>query len=288
MTDEPIPSLVQARRLLQQSGLRAKKRLGQHFLVDKSVLGKIIHAAELSPEDVVVEVGPGLGVLTSALAQKAGKVIAVELDNELAERLKDRMISHPNVHVVNADILRVDLSQLLGPDTGYKVVANLPYYITSPILRYFMENPVKPSLMVVMLQKEVAESIAARFGKMSLLSVSLHVYSRPKVVAKVPARSFYPQPKVDSAVVRFDVLPEPAVKVADVDGFFDVVRRGFSTPRKQLRNSLANGYGVKPAEIEPLLEHAEINPQRRAETLSLEEWYRLYKAVAAKKDMAKC
>ncbi|MBM3182684.1 MAG: ribosomal RNA small subunit methyltransferase A [Chloroflexi bacterium] len=283
-----IDSSSQVKRLLRQAGLKAKKRLGQHFLVDRSVLGKIIHAAELSPQDTVVEVGPGLGVLTSALAQKAGKVIAVELDAEMAERLKERMLSQPNVQLVNADILKVDLPHLIGPDTCYKVVANLPYYITSPILRYFMENQMKPSLMVVMVQKEVAESIVARSGKMSLLAVSLHVYSRPIVVARVPARSFYPQPKVDSAVVRFDILPEPAIKVADMDGFFDVVRRGFSAPRKQLRNSLANGYGVKPAKIDPLLEHARIEPQRRAETLSLEEWGRLYKSVAAEEDMGKC
>ncbi|MBM3148889.1 MAG: ribosomal RNA small subunit methyltransferase A, partial [Chloroflexi bacterium] len=270
MPTKRIGSSSQVRRLLRETGLRAKKRLGQHFLVDKSVLGKIINAAELSLQDVVVEVGPGLGVLTSALAQKAGKVIAVELDAELAERLRDRMLSQPNVEVVNADILKVDLVQLIGLGTVYKVVANLPYYITSPILRYFMENRLKPSLMVVMVQKEVAESIVARSGKMSLLAVSLHVYSSPKVVTRVPARSFYPQPKVDSAVVRFDILPEPAIKVADMDGFFDVVRRGFSAPRKQLRNSLANGYGVKPAEIEPLLGRAEIEPQRRAETLSLD------------------
>jgi len=283
-----IGSSSQVRRLLRETGLRAKKRLGQHFLVDKSVLGKIINAAELSLQDVVVEVGPGLGVLTSALAQKAGKVIAVELDAELAERLRDRMLSQPNVEVVNADILKVDLVQLIGLGTVYKVVANLPYYITSPILRYFMENRLKPSLMVVMVQKEVAESIVARSGKMSLLAVSLHVYSSPKVVTRVPARSFYPQPKVDSAVVRFDILPEPAIKVADMDGFFDVVRRGFSAPRKQLRNSLANGYGVKPAEIEPLLGRAGVEPQRRAETLSLDEWGRLYKAVATAKDVSKC
>lgn len=267
--------------LLRQSGLKAKKRLGQHFLIDRSVLETILRAAKLLPEDVVVEVGPGLGVLTAALAREAGKVIAVELDSELTVLLKEKLSSQANAEVVNADILKVDLSQLLGRSTQYKVVANLPYYITSPILRYFMENPLKPSLMVMMLQKEVAEAIVARSGKMSILAVSLQVYSKPEIIARVPANSFYPRPKVDSAIVRFDVLPEPAVKVADMAGFFDVVRRGFSSPRKQLRNSLANGYGVKPAEVDPLFEHAGIDSRRRAETLSLEEWAGLYRAVVA-------
>jgi 16S rRNA (adenine1518-N6/adenine1519-N6)-dimethyltransferase len=287
-TQQVTPS-SQARKLLRQSGLRAKKRLGQHFLIDRSVLGKILRAAELSPEDVVVEVGPGLGILTTALAQKAGRVVAIELDGELASLLKKKVASHPNVEVVNAGILEVDLPQLLGAGTHYKVVANLPYYITSPILRYFMENTLKPTLMVVMVQKEVAEAMVARSGKMSLLAVSLHVYSNPKMIAKVQARSFHPRPKVDSAIVRFNVLPEPAVRVDDIDGFFDVVRRGFSSPRKQLRNSLANGYGVKPAEIDELWEQAKISPQRRAETLSLEEWANLYRAaVVLGKDKGRC
>ena len=164
------------------------------------------------------------------------------------------------------------------------MVANLPYYITSPILRYFVEASPQPSLMVVMVQKEVAEAIIASPGKMSLLSVSLQVYSRPRIVSYVPSQSFYPPPKVDSAIVRFDMLPEPAVKVADIDGFFQTVRCGFSTPRKQLRNSLAHGLGVKPTEVVSFLERANIEPRRRAETLDLEEWAALYEVVAASRE----
>jgi len=283
-----LPS-VEVKRLLRQSGLKAKKGLGQHFLIDEKALETIVIAAELSPEDIVIEVGPGLGVLTIELARRAGKVIAVELDTKLASLLKRRLASLPNVNIVNADILKVSPTQLLGEENNYKVVANLPYYVTSPILRYFVEASPKPSSMVVMVQKEVGIAIAASLGKMSLLAVSLQVYSKPKIISYVSSQSFYPPPKVDSAIVRFDLFPEPAVKIADIDGFFEVVRCGFSSPRKQLRNSLAHGLEVKPAEVGLLLEKARIEPQRRAETLSLEEWARLYEVLAAsKKDRALC
>jgi len=269
------------RKLLRQSGVTARKRLGQHFLVDETTLETIVDAAELSPEDIVIEVGPGLGVLTSELARRVKRVIAVELDTKLALFLKRRLVSLPNVNVINADILKVSPSHLLGENNEYKVVANLPYYITSPILRYFVEAFPKPSLMVVMVQKEVGEAIVANPGKMSLLAVSLQLYSEPRIVSYVPAQSFYPSPKVDSAIMRFDLLSEPAVKVADIDGFFEVVRCGFSLPRKQLRNSLAQRMKAKPSEVALLLEEARIEPQRRAGTLSLEEWARLYEVLAA-------
>lgn len=281
MPDKETPPSVQVGKLLRQSGIRPKKRLGQHFLIDEAILDTIVVAAELSPEDIVIEIGPGLGVLTAELARGAGKVIAVELDTRLASLLKHRLASLANVDVINADILKVSPSQLLETKSDYKVVANLPYYITSPILRRFVEASLKPSLMVVMVQKEVGNAIVAGPGKMSLLAVSLQVYSKPKIVSYVSSQSFYPPPKVDSAIVRFDLLPEPAVKVADINGFFQVVKCGFTSPRKQLHNSLAQGMGVKPAEVALLLERAGIESQRRAETLSLEEWARLYEVWAA-------
>ncbi len=274
---ETLPS-TQVKKLLRQSGLKAKKSLGQNFLVDEAVLSVIVEAAELSPEDLVIEVGPGLGVLTVELARHAGNVLAVELDTKLASLLRSRLSSLANLRVVNADVLKLNLSQLLEGGNKYKVVANLPYYITSPVLRYFVEASPKPSLMVVMLQKEVGEAIVAEPGKMSLLAVSLQVYSRPRIISHVPSRCFYPQPKVDSVVLRLDMLPSPAVDVADIDEFFEVVRCGFSSPRKQLHNSLTHGLGVKPAEVSLLLEQAHIDPKRRAETLNLEEWAKLYEA----------
>lgn len=280
MSREASPLSVQVKRLLRQSDIRARKRLGQHFLADESILQTILDSADLSPEDTVVEVGPGLGILTKELAKRAGKVIAVELDDKLAALLKRRLSSRPNLKVINADILKTNLVQLLGENASYKVVANLPYYITSPILHYFMEGWPKPSLMVVMVQKEVADAIVAKGGKMSLLAVSLQMYSKTKIISYVPAQSFYPPPKVDSAVVRFDLLPEPAVK-ADMDNFFRVVRSGFSLPRKQLRNSLAHGLNLEPTEAVKFLEKAGIDPQRRAEALKLEEWAKLYEVVSS-------
>jgi 16S rRNA (adenine1518-N6/adenine1519-N6)-dimethyltransferase len=274
---------AQVKNLLRQSGLRARKSLGQHFLIDEAVLSTIIEAAELSSKDTVIEVGPGLGILTVELARHAGNVIAVELDTELASLLQRRLASLSNLRVVNADILKVKPIQLLGGKNNYKVVANLPYYITSPVLRYFVEASPKPSLMVMMVQKEVGQAIVASPGNMSILAVSLQLYSQPKIISYVPAQSFYPRPKVDSVVLRFDVLPKPAVKVGDIKGFFEVVRSGFSSPRKQLHNSLAHGLGIKPAEITPLLKQVDIDPERRAETLSLEEWAKLYKALETAK-----
>jgi 16S rRNA (adenine1518-N6/adenine1519-N6)-dimethyltransferase len=274
------PFSAQVKNLIRQSGLKARKSLGQHFLIDEAILSTIIDAAELSSKDTVIEVGPGLGILTTELARYAGNVIAVELDAQLASLLQRRLASLSNLRVINADILKVKPSQLLGGKSKYKVVANLPYYITSPVLRYFVEASPKPSLMVMMVQKEVGQAIVAGPGKMSLLAVSLHMYSQARIISYVPSRCFYPQPKVDSVVLRFDVLPEPAVKVRDMNGFFEVVKSGFSSPRKQLHNSLAHGLGMKPAEVAPFLKQADIDPKRRAETLSLEEWAKLYDVLA--------
>jgi len=279
--NEAIFPSTQVKRLLRQSGLRARKSLGQHFLADASVLQTIVEAAELSSADTVIEVGPGLGILTVELVRRAGNVVAVELDTKLASLLKRRLASLANLRVINADILKVSLSELLERTSHYKVVANLPYYITSPVLRYFVEASPRSSLMVVMVQKEVGEAIVAGPGKMSLLAVSLQVYSKPRIVLHVPAQCFYPQPKVDSVIVRFDLSPEPVVKVADMGGFFDLVRAGFNSPRKQLHNSLAHSLGMKPAEIILLLEGANIDSKRRAETLSLEEWAKLYGVLTA-------
>ncbi|MFC2049885.1 16S rRNA (adenine(1518)-N(6)/adenine(1519)-N(6))-dimethyltransferase RsmA [Chloroflexota bacterium] len=279
MPNEAILPSAQVKRLLRQSGLKARKSLGQHFLADASVLQTIVEAAELSSADTVIEVGPGLGILTAELIKRAGSVIAVELDTKLASLLGRRLASPANLRVINADVLEVSPSELLEGTSHYKVVANLPYYITSPVLRYFVEASPKPSLMVVMVQKEVGEAIVAEPGKMSLLAVSLQVYSKPRIISHVSAQCFYPQPKVDSVIMRFDLLPETAVKVADMDGFFDLVRAGFSSPRKQLHNSLAHSLGMKPAEIILLVEGANIDSKRRAETLSLEEWVRLYEVL---------
>lgn len=264
---------AQTRALLRRFGLRARKGLGQHFLTDRAVLKKVAAAAELGPADVVVEVGPGLGILTRELVKKAGRVIAVEVDEKLASALTQILADTPNLTVLNADMLQIEPQSLIAKDCPYKVIANIPYYITSPLLRHFLEARLKPERMVVMVQKEVAQAISAAPGEMSLLSVSVQCYARPTIVDYVPARSFYPEPKVDSAILRLDVYETPAV--AGVKGFFEVVRAGFCAPRKQLRNALAQGLCLPPKEAATLLEEAGISPQRRAQTLTLEEWARL-------------
>lgn len=282
-------SLAQAKSQLRKLNVRAAKGLGQHFLVDRAVLETIVSAAELGPDDTVVEVGPGLGILTEELVKRAGKVIAVEVDSKLAIALGRKLYQVPHLTVLSANVLDLDPSELVGDQTstsghphGYKVVANLPFYIASPILRHFLEAWLKPELMVVMLQKEVGQSMVAEPGAMSLLAVSVQLYGKPTVVDYVPAQCFYPQPKVDSAIVRIGVYPQPAVDVADVAGFFEVVRAGFSAPRKQLRNSLSLGLQLGAPDVIELLEQAGIAPQRRPQTLSLEEWAQVYRVFASR------
>ena len=269
--------LNRTKKELRRLDLRAKKGLGQHFLVDERVLRKLISAAELAPSDTVVEVGPGLGILTRELAKGAGRVIAVEVDTRMAAALQETLAPWPNVAIINTDVLESDPGSLLGFAAPYKVVGNLPYYIASAVLRHFLEAQIKPHLMVVTLQKEVAQAIVAPPGKMSLLSVSVQLYGKPAIVDYVPAQSFYPPPKVDSAIVRIDLYERPRVAVADEAKFFKVVRGGFSAPRKQLRNSLAQGLEMAPGEAAALLEEVGISQKRRAETLSLEEWARVYR-----------
>jgi 16S rRNA (adenine1518-N6/adenine1519-N6)-dimethyltransferase len=267
-----------AKTQLRRSGLKARKRLGQNFLTDETVVHSIIDAARLSPEDTVIEVGPGLGILTEELAKYAGSIIAVELDDNLAKRLKKKMSDRNNVIIVNADILKTDPA-VLPVNKGYKVVANIPYYITSPILQHFITASIHPSLMVVMVQKEVGETITAGLGKLSVLAISLQIYTRPEMVIKVPAASFYPVPKVDSMVVKFTFLPEPLVNVDSVSNFLDFVKTGFTSPRKLLPNSLAQGLGIKPAEAGAMLQKAGIALTKRAEALTIAEWETLYKTV---------
>ena len=274
--------IAEAKSRLHRLGTIAKKGLGQHFLVDRSVLDKIISAAELAPSDTVIEVGPGLGILTGELAKNVAKVIAIEVDSKLASSLQKRLSKFANLTVINADVLQLDPIELIDRKKNYKVVANLPYYIAAPILRHFLEAPLKPSLIVVMVQKEVAQSIVAQPGDMSILGISVQLYGKPTIVDYVLAQSFYPEPKVDSAIVRIEVYPGPVVGVTDIAGFFDIVKAGFSAPRKQIRNSLALGLQVPLAESMALLEQAGIAPQRRPETLSLEEWAQLHRVFSSR------
>jgi len=261
--------------------IRPRKSLGQHFLTDRRVLQRILAAAALSPADTVIEVGAGKGVLTQALAAAAGKVIAVEIDDALCARLRSRLAACPNVEPVCADILSLSPDELLAhaeASPPYVVVANLPYYIASAVLRHFLESARPPARMIVMVQAEVGQSIAAPPGRMGLLSVGVQFYAQARVLFYVPPRAFHPPPKVRSALIRLDVRPEPAVAVDDRQAFFHLVQAGFAAPRKQLRNALALGLGIEPAAARSLLDAANIDPIRRAQTLSLDEWGCLYRA----------
>jgi 16S rRNA (adenine1518-N6/adenine1519-N6)-dimethyltransferase len=275
--------LSRTKKLLTTYDLHAKKGLGQNFLIDGGILKKIAAAAELTSADTVIEVGPGLGVLTETLVEQAGKVIAIELDDNLAGILKNRFADVKKLTVINDDVLKVNPADILGIDTNYKVVANLPYYITSAVIRHFLEAPVKPTVLILMVQKEVAKQITAQPGEMSLLSVSVQLYGKPTVVGKVSAHCFYPAPNVDSAILKISVYPHSKIETADITGFFDIARAGFSANRKQLVNSLANGLKVSKTEIIPVLDQAGIDPQRRAETLTIDEWGNLFRAFKEKR-----
>jgi 16S rRNA (adenine1518-N6/adenine1519-N6)-dimethyltransferase len=265
---------------------RPKRSLGQHFLRDKSYLERMLLAADIGEGDRVLEIGPGTGVLTAALAASGAEVIAVELDDLLAERLSEQYEHVPNVDVVHGDILEIDIASLVGADASnndsrehlsdykprYKVVANLPYYITSAILRRLLEANPPPAIATIMVQKEVAERICAEPGDMSLLAVSVQYYAAPQFVAVVPAGAFYPRPKVDSAIVRLDVHAQPAIDDVQTDRYFAVVRAGFAQRRKQVANSLSAGLAMPKQQVRDALARAGIDARRRAETFSLQEW----------------
>ena len=258
-------------------GLAPRKSLGQHFLVSQGALRHILAAAELRSGDLVLEIGPGLGVLTQALAHHGARVVAVELDRELAGALTRSFADRgASVRIVHDDARTLDPADLLPPDESYQVVANLPYYAAAPILRRFLESARRPTRLVVMLQREVARSMVGTPGRLSLLAVGVHFYGRPSLVASVPPGAFYPPPKVASAVVRVDVAPEPPLPPGDWGGFFSLVRAGFSAPRKQLRGALSHALAIAPQEVEALLKSGSIDPRRRAGTLSLPEWLALY------------
>ena len=264
--------------ILRRHGLRPRKGLGQNFLADPVHLDRIVAAAELTAGEVVLEIGPGVGTLTARLAAQAGQVIAVELDEQLLPVLQEVLAGHENVTIVQGDILKLDPGQLAT--ASYKVVANLPYYITSAAIRHLLTASPLPRLLVLTVQLEVAQRIVARPPQMSLLAVSVQFYAQPEIVARIPAGAFYPAPKVDSAILRLRPWPQRPVAVPDEDRFFQVARAGFGQRRKQLRNALKSGLGLSTEEVEGLLRQAGINGDqawgtRRAETLTLAEWGRL-------------
>lgn len=268
-----IPPL-NADRFLKHHGLRARKGLGQNFLQDSQALEQIVSAAEIQPTDTVLEIGPGLGSLTRYLAVAAREVVAVEVDANLLTPLQAVLAPYPNVRLIHGDILKLSPKDLIT-ENDYIVAANIPYYITSAVIRHLLESDPKPRRIVLTLQKEVAERICAKPGDLSLLALSVQVYGEPGIAARIPAEAFFPPPKVDSAVLRVDIYPSPLVKPELLDTFFNLIKAGFSQKRKTLRNSLSSGLHISPPNAAELLRHAGIDPQRRAETLSIKEWERL-------------
>ena len=263
--------------LLKRYGLRPRKGLGQNFLQDDQALRAIVTAASISPADDILEIGPGLGNLTRYLALAAHTVTAVELDRALFPALETVVAPYENVRLVQGDILKLNPADLMkSPE--YLVVANIPYYITSALLRHLLESGRHPRRLVLTVQEQVAERICAKPGKMSLLALSVQVYGTPSIVAYIPSEAFYPEPNVDSAVLRVEILPAPVIPAPLLDTFFTLIKAGFSQKRKMLRNSLSGGLGIAPAGAEKMLTAAGLDPMRRAETLSLEEWEKLCNA----------
>jgi 16S rRNA (adenine1518-N6/adenine1519-N6)-dimethyltransferase len=272
----PGPPL-NVRRMLQDAGLRPRKSLGQNFLVDENALDRVASVAEIDPNDILLEIGSGLGGLTRHLAARARRVIAVEIDPLLVPLLRATLSAFSNVSIVRGDILALPIEELVGnaDPAHYKVAANIPYYITSAIVRRLVEAKVSPVLMVLTVQTEVADRICASPGKMSLLSLSVQYYGIPSIVGRIPAESFYPVPMVDSAIVRVDLNRPARQEFGTAGRLFRIARAGFSQKRKMLRNTLSAGLGIPPRKAEEFLLQVGVDPKRRAETLAVEEWVKL-------------
>ncbi len=262
--------------LLKKYGIRPLKSLGQNFLVNEKAFARIIRSAELSSNDVVLEIGPGVGNLTLRLGEKVKKVIAIEKDKKMCEILKEVLENQniKNIKVINQDALKLDFNQYI--QKPYKLVANLPYYITSPVIRKFLELKKPPESMILMVQKEVAQRICAKPPRMSLLAVSVQFYAKPKIISYVSKKSFWPRPKVDSTIIK--IIPfKVRWPKKDTEKFFEIVKAGFSHPRKQLINNLSKGLSLEKQKIEKWLLKNNVRSEQRAETLSVEYWQKLAK-----------
>jgi len=277
----------------RKHGFQFSKSLGQNFLTDKNIIDKIIEKSMIGKGDLVIEIGPGIGVLTAAAAEAAGKVIAVEIDRNLIPILEDTLSDYDNIEIINSDILKIDLPALLEQNElingqkreGVRILGNLPYYITTPIIMKILEDRVQTDSITIMLQKEVADRIKAQPGSRTYgaLSVAVQYYCTVAHVANAPKEIFVPQPKVDSTVIRLDVRKEKPVLLSSEETFFAVVKAGFGQRRKTLLNSLTGIYGLTKDEIAVVMAAAGIDPVRRAETLSLEEFAALANAIRAER-----
>jgi 16S rRNA (adenine1518-N6/adenine1519-N6)-dimethyltransferase len=270
--DHPLgPDRIDVPGLLKKHGLKPDKSLGQNFLIDPHYLNLVADYGASNNQDTVLEIGAGIGNLTRLLGSRFREVVAVEIDANLIPILRETTREFSNIQVVQGDILEFEISKLIT-SPPFQVIANIPYYITSKIIRYLMTGSTKPQNMILTIQKEVAERICSLSGKHSLLSLSVQVFGRPSIESKIPAGAFYPVPKVESAIVKIDMFSSPLIPAEYLESFFKIARAGFSQKRKNLRNSLSSGTGMDKKSCEQLLNNTGINFQRRAETLSIEEW----------------
>ncbi len=262
---------------LNQYGLSPKKALGQNFLYDDQILAQITTAAEINPDDVVLEIGPGIGALTKHLSVVSGKVIAVEIDGRLMPILEDQLDSYKNVEIVQADILKLPLRVYVAD--GFKVVANIPYYMTGILLRHILSGDRRPSMVVITIQRQVADRLTAKPGQMSLLSTTAQYYGDIEVLFGIKAGSFWPRPEVDSAVVRIRIHPGPLLNKDEEESFFRLVKIGYSQKRKQLQKNF-RALGYPSSKLYKILSEANIDGRRRAQSLSIEEWMELTRALS--------
>ncbi len=283
--------------LLKKYQVRPSKRLGQNFLIDKRVITKLIGAANLKPKNIILEIGPGIGNLTQKLAKKVKKVIAVEKDQKMVEILKETLKDYENVEIIKGDILKLDPRTYNLKSKIYKVVGNLPFYLTAPVIRKFLEAVevkhrasacggegkdedkvlIAPRQMTLVVQKEVGQRICARTPDMSILAVSVQFYAKPEIIGYISKKSFWPSPKVDSAILQIAPLISTDRKSINADLFFKIVKAGFSQPRKQLINNLSKGLKFNRGEVEAWLLKNNIQPNQRAETLTIGDWISLTK-----------
>lgn len=267
------------KKICEEYNIHLSKKRGQNFLIDQNILDKIIKVAHLTKEDQVLEIGPGLGILTGELFKRAGRVVVVEIDKKLFQILKTKEFNSfvfKNLILLHKDILKVDLAKFFK-DFEYKVVANIPYSITSPLLRKLLSVPPRPRELILMVQKEVAERILAAPPKMNLLAIAVQVYGRPRIISKVSRNSFWPKPKVGSAIIKIETAENFGIREFDGEVFWRLVKAGFKSKRKQLINNLSSSFKISKKEAEKFLIEVGLNSKIRAEELSIEDWKKLSK-----------
>ncbi len=286
---ERIATYAKTKEIIEKHNFYFKKNFGQNFLIDQHVLSKIINTPDISKDDFVIEIGPGIGSLTQMLAEKAGKVLAIEIDNNLIPILKDTLKEYENVEIINDDILKIDLNKIINNSCfkNIKIVANLPYYITTPIIMHILESKCKIDSITVMVQKEVAERMQASPGEKNYGAITLAIlyYSEPYLVANVPKNCFIPRPNVNSAVIHFKIRKDPLVNVSDEKLMFKIIKYGFGQRRKTLLNCIFNmpEFNFDKEEIEKILISCGFDPKIRAEKLSLEDFAYLTNYIKATK-----